>query len=1111
VANYDAVIRLIVQGEQALKGVQSQINDLYKTIGKIEKAGILNAKATEATLQLAKQHVTELERAAQATLKQVAQNEKRIVQQSRLNAAVDLYERRLTQATNSGAAGLKKFEGQIAQIEQAFKFFKDRGNVTAVQALATELGRMVEYSNTVSRNERARAASLSQLRGFAKQIADYEQQGLNVADAKKKFDQLAEVAGSNQLNDVKKYTEALVRKLQLLKEESKVQAQINRETSAAAAETARQAQKLADRQREFTARTDESAGAARRLTAEYLRMQRAAIGVAKINEVQGPAQLLLPPAAPGSPAMSGGARPLITGAVERLGSPSLTGRGMRTADEAAMALRYVENLPTSRLPVSQPPLPPRRPGMFGELLGAGISGGGRGGGGGDGRLSFNPNPTQENLALGAGFPLLFGGGPAQVAGGLAGSMFGSGFGGQILGAALAQQLSDALARVKEIGAAANELNMDKLRDSTAYVNAELETSIRLLIEAGKTEEARTMAIERAAEALALAPDTMKDINNATNAVTSGWDEFSGAITGTLALVAVPFAAAIGFILKVLTLAATTLNQIGMFVGNIIKGIGQWVINLLGAQKLAKFIAELFGRTNEEQEKEVALLTATNEKLLREVQTRKKILDLEAQRTLGRTDAEKLINAELTKQQAQIQIKAEYQEKELELRNKLAGITSVQGKLEVEQAIRLNSVKETQALKEQAIKDLLVAQGLEIEANAKKYSLAAEAVQRQIDALERGSQVKQSQFAVEAALNDLYGAQLQRQYEIAGTAAERYNIALLQFRQQVKAADIEYRLALANNEILVKKAVLQTRLVELKYKELEAEKEIAIAQAGARGNTPDQIAAIAGSYDKALGVQNEVLQSAYDQLQATKEITKNQNEVAKAVFQTKLIQAESTLAQKLTSDEIGMSKRAADNLAASLRVSAQETALVEQKGRAVVGVIEVGTQRTVIFAQAMSNVAAAANDAAYNIDRAFRNQLKLNQARAAQPAPAPVKKAAQGAFWAGGFTAFAKGGMVTGPTLGLVGEGGESEYIIPESKMATAASNYLAGGRGAGIMEGGGGGGSAPAINITTGPVVEFNGERYVTMRDMERGLQQMATNIYSGLRTPSGRYATGVR
>ena len=756
-------------------------------------------------------------------------------------------------------------------------------------------------------------------------------------------------------------------------------------------------------------------------------------------------------------------------------------------------------------PVQGPALPPGftpppatpRPGVA-----SGARGGPR-----PGSLDFNPNPSAENLALGAGFPLLFGGGPAQVLGGLAGSAFGSGFGGQILGSAIAQQLNDALLRVKEIGAAANQLNMDKLRESTVYVNAELETSIRLLVEAGKTEEARTMAIEEAAAALALTPDAMKDINNATNALNGEWDQFVGAISGTLSILGAPFAAALTGILRIVTMALTGFNMINTYIFRGVKGFVGWLAKLLNIKSILDKIGSFFGRRSEQQEKEIAALTATNDKLLREVQTRKQILDLEAQRTLGRTEAEKLINAELTKQQAQIKIKAEYDEKELAIRNEIGTKSAAQLAL----AIRLNSAAENQALKEQAIKDLLVLQGLEIEANAKKYSLAADAVQRQIDALERGSQVRQSQFAVESALNDLYGAQLQRQYEVARTASERYRIALLQFQQQVKAAVIEYKLALANNQILIEKAVLQTKLVELKYKEVAAEKEIAIAQAGARGNTPEQIAAIAGSYDKALGVQREVLQSAYDQQKATIQIARNQDEVAKAVFQTKLIQAESTLAQKLTSDEIGMSKIAADNLAYSLRISAQETFLVEQKVRGVVGAIDVGTQRTVIFARAMSNVAAAANDAAYNINRAFQNQLKLNQARSVQPTSAPVKRAAEGAFWSGGFRAFAQGGMVTKPTLGLVGEGGESEYIIPSSKMAVASANYLAGGRGAGILEGGSGGGSAPSINITTGPVIEFNGERYVTMRDMERGLQQMATNIYTGLRTPAGRYAVGTR
>jgi len=41
-----------------------------------------------------------------------------------------------------------------------------------------------------------------------------------------------------------------------------------------------------------------------------------------------------------------------------------------------------------------------------------------------------------------------------------------------------------------------------------------------------------------------------------------------------------------------------------------------------------------------------------------------------------------------------------------------------------------------------------------------------------------------------------------------------------------------------------------------------------------------------------------------------------------------------------------------------------------------------------------------------------------------------KKAANGAVWKGGFQAFADGGIVSGPTLGLVGEGKYNEAIVP---------------------------------------------------------------------------------
>jgi hypothetical protein len=48
-------------------------------------------------------------------------------------------------------------------------------------------------------------------------------------------------------------------------------------------------------------------------------------------------------------------------------------------------------------------------------------------------------------------------------------------------------------------------------------------------------------------------------------------------------------------------------------------------------------------------------------------------------------------------------------------------------------------------------------------------------------------------------------------------------------------------------------------------------------------------------------------------------------------------------------------------------------------------------------------------------------------------------------------AYAEGGYVTGPTNALIGEGGQSEYVIPASKMSQAMSNYSAGKRGASIL------------------------------------------------------------
>jgi len=750
-------------------------------------------------------------------------------------------------------------------------------------------------------------------------------------------------------------------------------------------------------------------------------------------------------------------------------------------------------------PVQGPALPPN---FVPRRANAGARGGPP-----PGNLNFNPNATAENLALGAGFPLLFGGGVGQVAGGLAGSFFGSGFGGQILGSAIGQILEDAQRRITEIGNALDMLDMDKLRESVVFVNAELDTTVRRLIEAGDAQKAQAIAAEAVAAQTGMIPQAVSDISGNANTLVNIWNQFLGAVSGTLSIIGAPFVSALSLLLSGFTKILQYTNLLVTTVGAWGAELGRKVINKFPI--LGRFLSNTLNGTKaitEEEEKRNAVLQAAIDKQVNQNYNVARTIALEKQRTLGRTTAEKLINIELDRGLETNRINAEYEEKILQFRRDNAGATAAQ----VEKGVRQIENARALAIEQSRIKTLLQEQGLEIEANAERYSRAAEYVRLQQTALETSSQVRQSQLSAESAINDLYGVQLGRLYELAKTSTARFNIALAQFRQQIRAAQLEYIQAVENNKLLVQKAELQAKLISLKLSELAAEKQIAIAQAEARGNTSEQVSKISAAYDLALGVQREVVQSAYDQVTAAKQIAANQDAVAKAVFQTKVIQAESALAQKLTSTEIGMSKDEADRLAGSLGVAALETINTKNRSTELVGVIQAGTSQTRIFADAMSDVAAYARSAADDIARAFRNQQLLNSARGARTTTA--KKAADGAFWAGGFKAFAKGGVVNRPTLGLIGEGGESEYIVPESKAAGFATSYLFGKRGEDAIPSEGSGAGAPplTINVTTGPVMEFDGQRYVTVTDMERAMRLTAEGVIGRLRTPSARIALGM-
>jgi tape measure domain-containing protein len=99
---------------------------------------------------------------------------------------------------------------------------------------------------------------------------------------------------------------------------------------------------------------------------------------------------------------------------------------------------------------------------------------------------------------------------------------------------------------------------------------------------------------------------------------------------------------------------------------------------------------------------------------------------------------------------------------------------------------------------------------------------------------------------------------------------------------------------------------------------------------------------------------------------------------------------------------------------------------------------------------------------------------------------------------------AEGGVVNKPTLAMIGEGGEPEYVVPQSKADAFARNWIAG------RQSGGNGGAA-SVNITTGPVMQQDGQRYVTLGDLESAMQQVVGTVLNNGRTSGGRRYAGIR
>ena len=207
---------------------------------------------------------------------------------------------------------------------------------------------------------------------------------------------------------------------------------------------------------------------------------------------------------------------------------------------------------------------------------------------------------RQGTMLGAGFPLLFGGGAGAVGGSLLGTMLapkGQEFGAQILGSALGTVLERNLQTVQAIGNAARNINLDALEESGIRVNRELSLTIKLLKQQGKIDEARKKVQQEVFRQTGAVPGASEDLAGSINVLVSQFDRFKALAATALGIITVPLQVALMAILKLVNEILFIFNAIGTSIGFILKELVKLLSFIPGAKTVFKGIEDFVDNTN----------------------------------------------------------------------------------------------------------------------------------------------------------------------------------------------------------------------------------------------------------------------------------------------------------------------------------------------------------------------------------------------------------------------------------------------------------------------------------------------------------------------------------
>ena len=805
-----------------------------------------------------------------------------------------------------------------------------------------------------------------------------------------------------------------------------------------------------------------------------------------------------------------------------------------------------------------------------------------------GGLGFNARPSAENLALGAGFPLLFGGGAGQVAGGLLGSFFGAGFGGQILGSAIGQQLEDALRRISEIGRSLETLNMETLRTSVITVNRDLDYQAQKLIEIGEYEQARAAITKQVVLQTGAVGSAVEDAASTTRLLQNAWDGFVAPVSALLSALAGPFVAALAAALKLVGLAVTGVTVLVTGFGALIKGAAEWVLRLAGGEQLLARVQNLFKGVNEENEKANAAARLQTDELDRQIRLNTELFALEKNRLEGSNRAAQTSQALAEKDAAYATIKKDL---EAEIRKIYSDNKDVS-----QDTLNL-LIGQTEALAQQKRNSADLAASRRLQKLDNDAILAS--LQAQADVLAFETQKTQAVSSARAQFLQLDQARLQKQQELTTSLNQEAGLINQLAQLRIQAATEEYQSSLLSLQAAVERAQAEYNIVNAKYAQNNANLE-EVDAAGRKVALAQQALALESGVAAARLEQarfteeisrRQALVNAYAQeyerintrtlqvLQQQTAALDNQARLASAVSQAAQtinnieIQALERDLQRVTStrDRADIIKRIHDLEVDNARVVllatraqiradlaradiAFRTVQLEfRKLQAVValaraqGVLNQGhidalnAQRSALIIAAdtlnvSKQVAGVQLQAADAVYKAAVNAARL---RSEMLSATGAAQSFAGAASAGAMAAGA-GAAALGQTRVLSKEtdptkpGYYAETILPDGRRQTSRTfvaydpTSLFGTSQTPLVNklnapppevtpdrymipqqppttG------AASVNITTGPVLQQDGQRYVTLGDLENAMQQVVGTVLNNGRTSGGRRYAGIR